>query len=275
MQISVQHQISVALGEGVGRAVQHLLLTPQSGPAQTVREWRVEVEGLDDPHGFMDAYGNRALLASQSRPPAELVISVSGVVETHDRHGVLGRIAGEPVPALFRRATPLAKPIGAIVSRLRALPRSGPDRIPFLHALMGRVGEVLAPAEAIQSQSQEMDGQSQSQSQGSASGSRPSGSAADHAHAFIGAARALEIPARYVSGYLYEDDAPAAGPHGWAEAWDDGLGWIGFDPLLAICPTDRHVRVATGLDALSAVPVRSVPVIGSPADLTLVVSAGQ
>lgn len=275
MQISVQHQISVALGEGVGRAVQHLLLTPQSGPAQTVREWRVEVEGLDDPHGFMDAYGNRALLASQSRPPAELVISVSGLVETHDRHGVLGRIAGEPVPALFRRATPLAKPIGAIVSRLRALPRSGPDRIPFLHALMGRVGEVLAPTETTQSQSQEMGGQSQSQSQGSANGSRLPGAAADYAHAFIGAARALEIPARYVSGYLYEDDVPAAGPHGWAEAWDDGLGWIGFDPLLEICPTDRHVRVATGLDALSAVPVRSVPVIGSPADLSLVVSAGQ
>lgn len=275
MQISVQHQISVALGENVGRAVQHLLLTPQSGPTQTVREWRVEVEGLDDPQGFMDAYGNRALLASQTRPPAELVIAVSGVVETHDRHGVLGRIAGEPVPALFRRTTPLAKPIGAIVSRLRALPRNGADRIPLLHTLMARVGEVLAPAEATQSQSQETGGQSQSQSQSAGNGSRSTASATDHAHAFIGAARALDIPARYVSGYLYGDDAPAAGPHGWAEAWDDGLGWIGFDPLLAICPTDRHVRVATGLDALSAVPVRSVPVVGSPADLKLVVSAGQ
>ncbi|HNU09620.1 MAG TPA: transglutaminase domain-containing protein, partial [Pyrinomonadaceae bacterium] len=44
-----------------------------------------------------------------------------------------------------------------------------------------------------------------------------------------GAARALDIPARFVSGYVADtDDAPAY--DSWAEAWDDGLGWIAFDP---------------------------------------------
>ena len=87
--------------------------------------------------------------------------------------------------------------------------------------------------------------------------------AADFAHAFIGAAQALEIPARYVTGYVAEHGEDAFW-HAWVEAWDDGLGWIGFDPMLGYCPTDKHVRVAVGLDAGSVPPVRSVPVIAAP-----------
>ena len=92
------------------------------------------------------------------------------------------------------------------------------------------------------------------------------------AHAFIGAARALDIPTRYVTGYVAEHGDDAFW-HAWAEAWDDGLGWIAFDPALGYCPTDKHVRVATGLDAGSVPPVRSVPVMAAPvAELSV---AGQ
>jgi hypothetical protein len=33
--------------------------------------------------------------------------------------------------------------------------------------------------------------------------------------------------------------------------------------MLGYCPADRHVRLATGLDAQSAMPVRSVPMVGA------------
>ena len=36
----------------------------------------------------------------------------------------------------------------------------------------------------------------------------------------------------------------------------EDLGWVGFDPTNGICPTDRYVRVAVGLDYLGAAPVR-------------------
>ncbi|RYE83411.1 MAG: hypothetical protein EOP19_13915, partial [Hyphomicrobiales bacterium] len=186
MKISIRHHLSLGLGQGVPRAIQHILLTPQTSSVQTVREWRIEVEGLDEPGGFIDAYGNRAHLASQTRPEAELAIAVTGTVETHDRNGVVGRISGEPVPALYRRVTPLTKPMGAVMQKHRNAPKSG-DRIGLLHALMAHVGAVLDADE----QSQSQDGQSQSQSQGGATHE-----AADYAHAFIGVARALEIPAR-------------------------------------------------------------------------------
>jgi transglutaminase-like putative cysteine protease len=268
MQITITHTISLAIGEGYPRAVQHLLLTPQSSSVQNVREWRIDAPGMDGATGFIDAYGNRAHLSSQTKPDAEMTITASGLVETFDRNGVVGRLDRDPVPALFRRVTPLTKPVGAVVSKFRA-PKAGNDRIALLHGLMARVAEVLGGEGQGQSQSQ--DGQSQTQSQAPASEAM----AVDYAHAFVGAARALEIPARFVSGYLAADGDEGAAFHAWAEAWDDGLGWIGFDAMLGLCPTERHVRVASGLDAVSTAAVRSVPMVGSPTLVAIQVEAAQ
>lgn len=257
MQISIHHTIDLPLGEGLPRAVQHLLLTPQASSVQAIREWRIEAPGLDEAIGFIDAYGNRAHLCTQSKPEAQMRITAIGIVETFDRNGVVGRLDRDPVSGLFRRTTALTKPMGAIARHFRAPPKDGRERIATLHALMERVGEVVGGEGQAQSQSQ--DGQSQAQGETVAV-------AADYAHAFIGVARALDVPARFVTGYLVpEDDEPAAF-HAWAEAWDDGLGWIGFDAMLGVCPAERHVRVACGLDALSTAAVRSVPVSGAPVD---------
>jgi hypothetical protein len=256
MQIAIRHRLSIGIGDGAPRAVQHILLTPQTSSVQTVKEWELDAPGLDGAVGFIDAYGNRAHLCSQTKPDAELVITASGIVETHDRSGVVGRLERDPVPALFRRTTALTKPIGAVTGKFRSAPKDGKERIALLHALMARVGEVLG--EQAQGQSQDAQGQAQSQTQGKEA--LPS----DYAHAFIGAARALGVPARYVTGYLLPEDE-AATFHAWAEAWDDGLGWIGFDAMLGHCPTERHVRVACGLDANSTMPVRSVPMLRAPA----------
>jgi hypothetical protein len=267
MQISIRHTIDLTIGEGFPRAVQHLLLTPQASSVQAIKEWRIEAPGLDDPTGFIDAYGNRAHLCTQSRPEAQIEIVATGIVETFDRNGVVGRLERDPVPTLFKRVTTLTKPVGAIARNFRTPPKTGQERIALLHALMARVGEVVGGAEHTQSQSQ--GSQSQSQSQGGASAV-----AADYAHAFVGAARALEIPARFVRGYLLPDEDEAATVHAWAEAWDDGLGWIGFDAMLGVCPSERHVRVAGGLDDVSTTVVRSVPVGSAPAETLLVEAVG-
>ena len=255
MRIEIRHEIEVEVGDGVPRAVQHLLLTPQSASVQTVAEWTLEAPGMDDAAGFIDAFGNRAHLATQTRPEPVYRITASGVVETHDLNGVVERLERDPVPALFRRLTPLTKPVGAIASKFRTAPRDGKERITLLHELMARVHEIYAAGGGAQTQTQ--GGGTQEQEQRAAD-------AADHAHTFIGAARTLGIPARYVTGYLSPENGAPAAFHAWAEAWDDRLGWIAFDCTLNTCPTDRHVRVATGLDARSAAPIRSVPVTGAP-----------
>jgi transglutaminase-like putative cysteine protease len=78
----------------------------------------------------------------------------------------------------------------------------------------------------------------------------------DHAHIFIAAARTLGIPARYVTGYLVmADPGPAAAHHAWAEAYVEALGWVGFDVANRMCPTERYVRLAAGLDAGYTAPI--------------------
>ena len=81
--------------------------------------------------------------------------------------------------------------------------------------------------------------------------------ARDTAHIFIAAARALGAAARYVSGYslIAARGETQPTPHGWAEAWVEGLGWVGFDPGMGLCAAEEYVRVAVGLDAASAAPV--------------------
>jgi hypothetical protein len=239
--------------------VLQLLLTPQSGPTQKVESWSVEMAGIGNAGRFTDAFGNAAHLVNQSRPEGALEVTARGVVRTTDRHGVLGRIAGEPVPALYKRMTPLTKASASLYGKFRG---SKESRLDVLHGLMARVGELLEtdePSGQTQSQMAASGSQSQSQSQGRSSESKPHAGASGYAHAFIGACRALDIPARYVTGYLAqtEDGQPAF--HAWAEAHDERLGWIGFDPRLQLCPTDRHVRLAVGLDALGARPIRMVP----------------
>src|SRR5215472_13836486 len=88
-------------------------------------------------------------------------------------------------------------------------------------------------------------------------------SAADLTHIFLGAARSLQIPARYLAGYLCGRAEPEGGGHAWAEAYVPGLGWVGFDTVNCVCPADAYVRVAVGLDALGAAPVRAAPVTAS------------
>lgn len=263
MRVSIRHQISVPIAPGSGRAALHLLLTPQGGPAQNVIEWRLDCEGIDDAAGFIDAYGNRAHLVTQTRPGEELVVEAAGIVETLDRSGVVGRLEADPVPALFKRHTALTPAHADLAAQFAGVPRDGRDRIPLLHGLMAAVGE-----QPGLSQTQSQSGSAQSQS-------RAGPDSTELAHAFVRLARGLGIPARFVTGYLAGDDGAPGSFHCWAEAWDGALGWIGFDPALQLCPTDRHVRLASGLDAASAAPVRAVPAGGPQGDVLLEVAAQQ
>ena len=124
---------------------------------------------------------------------------------------------------------------------------------------MARVGETLGLPEETEPMTQMQATGEQTQSQGTEPGPELPPTA-DYVHLFIGAARALDIPARYVCGYLAAGEGVAGGLHAWAEAYDNKLGWIGFDAQNQICPTERYVRLAVGLDAESALPLRTVPV---------------
>jgi transglutaminase-like putative cysteine protease len=66
----------------------------------------------------------------------------------------------------------------------------------------------------------------------------------------------MNIPARFVSGYLAEPDGSHDRQlHAWAEVYLPGAGWRGFDPTLGLAITDRHLAVAAGRTPANAAPI--------------------
>lgn len=71
---------------------------------------------------------------------------------------------------------------------------------------------------------------------------------------FIAFNRVLGIPARFVSGLAYTDALPTGegfGPHGWAEVYFPGFGWIPFDVTFGQFGyiDEFHVKLKHALDA--------------------------
>ncbi len=122
-------------------------------------------------------------------------------------------------------------------------------KLDFLHALSKQIAD----------QVDYRIGETQVHTTAEESAAQGSGVCQDHAHIFIGAARAHDIPARYVSGYLMMNDRiDQEATHAWAEAHIDGLGWVGFDISNRISPDPRYIRVATGRDYRDAAPVTGI-----------------
>ncbi len=86
-----------------------------------------------------------------------------------------------------------------------------------------------------------------------------SGVCQDFAHLMIALCRALGIPARYASGYLYNGSGShlrgAQASHAWCEVFIPGHGWFGLDPTNNTRTDERHIKIATGRDYNDAAPV--------------------
>jgi transglutaminase-like putative cysteine protease len=85
----------------------------------------------------------------------------------------------------------------------------------------------------------------------------------DITHVMIAICRALGIPSRYISGYLYHrrddhDRSQSDATHAWLEVWLPELGWIGIDPTNRIWASERHIRIAIGRDYADVPPTRGV-----------------
>jgi len=89
----------------------------------------------------------------------------------------------------------------------------------------------------------------------------------DLAHAMIGVLRLAGIPARYVSGYIYdESDENAVGDHlrgsaathAWVQVWHPETSWCGIDPTNNKLVDWQYIRTAIGRDYDDVTPVKGI-----------------
>lgn len=264
MRLKIKHTTEYFYDEPVPYSLQRLRLTPLAAPGQTVKNWSVDVEGATVEVGYSDHFGNRVELVETEGSRRTVKIVASGEVDTEDRSGVFGAHQGHAPLWLFLRESPLTKP-GKLIREL-VRNTTGDSELSRLHALMETIHELVEYKPGS-------TGTGTTAEQALEAGS---GVCQDHAHIFISAARCMNLPARYVSGYLLMDDVTEqTATHAWAEAHLQGLGWVGFDAANNVCPDDRYVRIATGLCYRDCAPVSGMRVGFATENLNVTVTVAQ
>lgn len=271
MRLRISHETTFTYDPPASGVIQVLRLTPGNHDGQYVADWNVDLSvdtKLDMQH---DAFGNVTHVFTHvpnGGPLESLTVQVSGLVETQDTGGVLKGTAERFPPGFFLRSTPLTEANAEMLELARELQaETGGDTLRLLHALMLQIGArmtlTIDPASIGTTAIEAFEAKS--------------GVYQDFAHVFTACARAVRIPARYVSGHLFRPNG-AAGPnsgHAWTEAYVPDLGWVGFDPVGGICTTDAHARVAIGLDYLGAAPVRGMRYGGGNETTAVAVTVAQ
>jgi transglutaminase-like putative cysteine protease len=249
MRIRILHETIYDYDRPIRGLIQHWRLTPRDHDGQHVLRWSIE----PSVHGRMkrheDAFGNIVHSYAAEGPLDHLTVRVVGLVETSESNGMVnGAVERLPDP-FYLRETLLTAADPAIRSFAREVAGApSGDVLSGLHRLLESLHrEVTFDTEPTHAATTAAEAFALRR-----------GVCQDLTHIFIGAARALGIPARYVSGYFRRADGvldQEAG-HAWAEARVPHLGWVGFDPANGICTSEAHVRVAVGLDYLGAAPIR-------------------
>lgn len=263
MRLAIRHTTTYHFEKPVVHAIQRLRLTPKSTQGQEIVAWDMTFENATKQLEYEDQHRNTTTLIALDAGAEHVSVTCAGTVDTHDHAGVIGRHAGHLPLWSFRGQTPLTRPGAGMRTIVRDLRREAMGSLDTLHALSARIRDRVAyqtGATGVDTTAEDALGIG-------------CGVCQDHAHLFIGMARALDTPARYVSGYLMMNDRiDQEATHAWAEAHVEGLGWVGFDISNGISPDPRYVRLATGRDYRDAAPITGISIGGATRELSVQVA---
>jgi len=243
MHLNIEHKTLYAFDAPVDYTIQQLRLTPQDGFGQRVKHWEIRVNGRIQPHA--DQFGNTEHTLVLDRPHSEVSIIASGEVET----GLNTPPQADTLPLqVYLRPTALTGMDDSLLGLAKRFSDLGEsvNRIE-LYALMAAVRKSMN----IQPDNPE------SHLTAAEAYAKGTGSAKDLTHVFIACCRYWGVPARYVSGYLFNDQGRPAQSHRWADVWVQGA-WLSLDIATGKKANGIHLRLAAGLDDRDACPVNTM-----------------
>ena len=261
MLLSVYHATTYRYAEPVSRSTQYIRLSPFPSATQKVKHWRVD---LPSPGLSMnDAFDNPTHLLTLNRPHEGIDILAQGEVEISDVE------EGEPVgrldPRIFLRSTQLTQMDEALlgfIEPMRQMVRQRPlvGVTDLMHAVLDAMPYTKDVTEVSFNAGQSF--------------AAKAGVCQDHAHVYTACCRAMGVPARYVSGYVYTPELEEVASHAWAEVWLANR-WLSFDISNARNAGGTHLKLAIGLDYNDACPVRGVRVGGGEEKLSTIARVTQ
>ena len=251
MKLEVVHSTHYKYSSPIAETVMEVRLRPMDGNGQRCLEFKLDVSSGIKPRDYRDGYGNHVHYFNLVRPHTRLSITSRSVVETG---GELDADPGEELVYDFLRFRSPVKDVPGIrdLARRHSIgdPNSASNVEAALDGLTLAISREFAYDRAVTNVYSAVDDVLELKA----------GVCQDFAHLFIAVARAMGVPARYVSGYIHTPGgrSSASASHAWAEGWVPGRGWVGYDATHPVRTSENHVRLAVGRDYTDAAPTRGI-----------------
>lgn len=243
MKLYIHHTTSYHYDVNVAHSTQYLRLTPGNSSRQKILSWNLKLPAAAP--RSLDAYGNIMHVITIDFPHQDIVIEAEGYV---DIDNCSEEAADKLSPLLFLRTTPYI----AADQKLHEFAR------PFI--LLAKEYPREAAWQMMIKLREQMNfqgGETNICTKASEAFAQKQGVCQDYAHIFLACAHVINLPARYVSGYLYTDNCEHVSSHAWVEIWV-GNYWWGLDIANGIEAGHHHLKLAVGRDYMEACPVRGI-----------------
>jgi transglutaminase-like putative cysteine protease len=257
VRLEIVHSTHFEYTGPIAESVMEVRLRPMDGAGQRCVDFALELSSGLKPRTYVDGYGNHVHYFNLVKPHTRLSITSRSTVHTGLARD---RDPGEELVLDFLRFRSPVKDVPGVreLAREHAISDSAtPDDIErALDELTLRISRDFTYDRAATNVYSAVDEVLELRA----------GVCQDFAHLFIAVARAMGVPARYVSGYIHlpEERTGTTASHAWGEAWVPGKGWIGYDATRPVRTSEHHVRVAVGRDYSDAAPTRGI-YVGSAA----------
>jgi transglutaminase-like putative cysteine protease len=261
-RLRITHRTGVDYAGSVTSSFNEARMTPQTNPRQTVLDARVEVTPGGPSYKYWDYWGTQVTAFDRQAPHDRLTVTATAVVETYGEEEIPDaprlrwhELTTEPIADEFWEfltetpRTALSDDLRRHADRIRAEEPTPGEAAAAACALIHRDVRYLPGATGVHTAAAD-------------AWRERAGVCQDISHLVVGLLRAMDVPARYVSGYLHPRPDAAIGEvvrgqsHAWIEWWDGA--WRSFDPTNAIPTGRQHVVIGRGRDYGDVSPLKGV-----------------
>ena len=260
MKLHVVHRTTFHYPGAVTQNLNEVRLKPVSDGFQNCDSFQLNTQPASLPSSYLDFYFNWVEFFEISEPHRELVIE--GISEVTTSATVL---------TLNSTSTPMSS-LGQVIQSDRCHDFIQPTSLIALTpeiwrlALDATAGQsdiwqaAIAIMRFMHSELTYMPNTTNAQTPMLEALKAKQGVCQDFAHIMLGMCRSIRVPARYVSGYLYNGPTDqllgTQASHAWCEIYLPECGWQGLDPTNNQPVDERYVKVAVGRDYSDAAPIK-------------------
>ncbi len=265
--LSVRHRTEYKYATPVTFGEHRMMMRPRDSHDLRLLDTSLAISPTASVRWLHDVFGNSVAIANFAEPAAELIVESS----FHAEHFPLSETA--VAIEEYARHYPFSYDSSEVPDLVRTVERHYPDPDHRVDAWARRFVDeqqdhdtlaiLTTMMEAINAEFAYNPRDEMGTQEPLVTMESGTGTCRDFALFMMEAARSLGFAARFVSGYLYDEDRlgneggaiGGGATHAWAQIYLTGAGWVEFDPTNKLIGGRNLIRVAVTRDPKQAIPL--------------------